>query len=776
MELDPDAIQARSEALVGQVLGGRYRIDAVLGIGAMGAVFRAYHTGLAREVAVKLLHKDLMASPDMRARFAREAAAVSKLDHPNCVRITDFGSDEDYQYLVMELLQGAPLSNALEGPIAPERAVEIADEILAGLEHAHGHGLVHRDIKPDNIFMVREGGGKTRAKVLDFGIVKLQEGQDGPQLTKMGMIFGTPHFMSPEQATGGEVDLRSDLYSVGIVLHLMLSGQLPFDSDEPIKVLRHQIRNEPPPLPTSVPLALRELVTKLLAKKPEDRHPTATAVRTALASVRQSFEPVAASTRAPARTVAVPPSGPFSPAGPMAGAVPGAAGPGAAGPGAVPGAAGPGAVPGAAGPGAVPGAAGPGAVGPGAAGLSAAGVSAVSAAGVPAGLGYASGVPVGSPGATGLSVGTAAGAAADVPAGPGIVAPRDGGGKRAPSWWPASREAQWILGGVGVLAVVVVIAIVVGGDGAGEAPPESDPGAVEARAKMAELLGVKTDDAPSGDAPSTGEAEVEKETASGAGKPSANALEASLASVDALLEARQFEAARITLGPLLEAYAGEAPLHRRMAQVLTALGGPENRSAALDSYAAAISADAALLHDEAFMTDLLRLMDDPKLRAPAVDLAIDHLGSSVDERLIQWLNVQVKPLDHDLRHRIVAHLDGNDRGDEVNRPLQRALDLWQAHDAESPCEAFTRALDQAIESPDSFLVGTLHGVDVPQVAAAGPKDEDGTAECPGAAEKLDKARAQHDERFMGIDPVVPKAYRKRPASTGSSSNRKQRRR
>jgi Protein kinase domain len=672
MELDPDKIQARSEALVGRVLGGRYRLDAVLGIGAMGAVFRARHTGLDRDVAIKLLHKDLMASDEMRARFAREAASISKLDHPNCVRVTDFGSDDEHQFLVMELLQGAPLGEELVKPLPPRRAVAIGDDVLAGLEHAHAHGLVHRDIKPDNIFLTRDEGGKVRAKLLDFGIVKLQE-QSGQQLTQMGMIFGTPHFMSPEQATGGQVDVRTDLYATGIVLYCMLTGRLPFDSEEPVKVLRQQIRDPPPPLPAELPEPLRALVEQLLAKKPEDRYATATAARTALAAARRSLEPVV-EVPAPAPVSAAPITTPAGPASPS----------------------------------------------------------------------------------------------------PVIMVPDHARRSWPPAWWPLSREARWIAGGIGVLVLLLTIVIASGGGDDDEVAAAPDPKAAAGGSALEALLGGKVEAVETkDDAPDEADDDAAEPTPEAGAEPSERALQASIASVDALLAAREYEAARITLGPLLAAHPDEAVLHWRMAQVLTALGGAENRAAALESHAAAITADAAMLDDEAFMAQLMVLMNDSKLRVAAVELAIDQLGSRADERLLEWLNAQTKPLDHGLRHRIIAHLEGHERGSAINRPLQLALDLWQARLTADPCEAFARALEAAMERPDSFLVGTLHNVEIP-AAKAGPGEA--PQACPGAAEKLVEARARHDEMFAGIDPVVPKAFRKRPARPASTNNRRQRRR
>jgi hypothetical protein len=345
-----------------------------------------------------------------------------------------------------------------------------------------------------------------------------------------------------------------------------------------------------------------------------------------------------------------------------------------------------------------------------------------------------------------------------------------------PSWWPLGLDVRWVAGGVGVLILVIVLVIATGGDDEEPPPPAPDSKAEAAQGELAKLLGTKGspsktkgdgEGAAEGGDEAEGEAGDEPEAA-GEAKRGGPPLQATLASIDALLEAREYEAARITLGPLLEAHGGDAQLHWRMAKVLIALGGAENRALALESHAAAVSADAALLDDEAFTAGLWALMDDPKLRTDAVDLALELLGSRADERLLQWLNVQAAPLGHAARQRIIAHLQQQGRGDDINRPLQRALDLWQARGAENPCEAFGSALREAGESPDSFLVGTLRAVPVPTVVPA----EGGEPQpCPGAAEQLGEVRARHDEMFAGIEPVVPKAYRKRPAAKSSQRGR-----
>jgi hypothetical protein len=690
MALDPDAIQARAEAMVGQVLGGRYRLDAVLGMGAMGAVFRARHTGLERDVALKLLHQDLVASDEMRARFAREAAAISKLDHPNCVRVTDFGNDDAHQYLVMELLQGEPLGDRVdEEPLPPRQALEIVDEVLAGLEHAHGHGLIHRDIKPDNIFMAREESGRAKVKLLDFGIVKLQEQEGVPQLTKMGMVFGTPCYMSPEQAAGTAVDARTDLYAVGIILYMLLSGRLPFDSDDPLKVLRQQIRDLPPPLPDDVPAPVRELVGTLLAKKPDERYPSAAAAREAVARARQQLE------GPPAPVVAAAPA-------PVVVEVPAA---------------------------------------------------------------VASAEPV------------TASTASPVAPGPAIVVPSHARPWWPPPWWPLGLDVRWVAGGLGALVLVIILVVAAGGDeDPAEAPATDEKAAAATRDELAKLIQGGKEAAKGaleeGEASDDEEGEDPAPTREKAGGTSPRAGQASLDSVDALLAVRQIEAARIMLGPLLDAHPGDAQLHWRMARVLIALGGADNRAGAFEALAIAITNDPALLDDEAFTKELWALMDDAALRGDAVDLAVERLGTRADDRLLQWLNVQVKPLDRSARHRVIAHLEGHDRGDRINRPLQHALDLWQAREAEDPCEAFAGALKAATESPDSFLVGTLRSVAAPTTAKEGQAPQP----CPGAAEQLAEVRARFDEMYAGIEPVVPKAYRKRPAPKSSQGNDRRRRR
>jgi serine/threonine-protein kinase len=216
----------------GAVLDGRWRIEGLLGTGGMGAVYRAEHVHVGRKAAVKVLHVDLRRSPADRERFRREARVASRLRSPHVVEVLDFGEDEAGRaYLAMELLEGEPLRAVLdrEGRLAPARAVRLLRQLLEGLAAAHAAGIVHRDLKPENLWLSGRGAAET-LKVLDFGIAKWSEARPDATRTQAGLVLGTPEYLSPEQAVGGEVDRRADLYAVGILAFVMLAGRHPFDT------------------------------------------------------------------------------------------------------------------------------------------------------------------------------------------------------------------------------------------------------------------------------------------------------------------------------------------------------------------------------------------------------------------------------------------------------------------------------------------------------------------------------------------------------------------
>jgi serine/threonine protein kinase len=274
------------DSLVGATLAGRYRVEARVGSGAMGAVYRAEQAGLGRRVALKIVNRDRHVGGDTVQRFRREAKALSALHHPNTVRVFDFGStDEGLLFLAMELLEGEPLTDSImrEGSLPVEEAVTITQQVLRSVGEAHARGIVHRDLKPDNIFLARVSTEpEPIVKVLDFGIAKAVEGDRKIDQfeTLDGTVFGTPRYMSPEQAGGRTLDPRSDLYSVGILLYELVAGRPPFVDADAVVVMARHIREEPLPITRAaprrpIPASLEAVVSKALAKAPERRFQTA---------------------------------------------------------------------------------------------------------------------------------------------------------------------------------------------------------------------------------------------------------------------------------------------------------------------------------------------------------------------------------------------------------------------------------------------------------------------------------------------------------------------
>ncbi len=280
-----------AEGLVGIVLDGRYRLDAVLGEGGMGAVFRAHHLAMDRKVAVKLLKPHLTTDEAALQRFAREARATMRVDSPHAVKVLDFGitPHRDY-YMVLEYLDGRTVQRELDvdGPFAPARAIHIVTQAARALGAAHASGLVHRDVKPDNLLLLRSGDDADFTKVLDFGVAKLMEGaarstKSQLSITQAGTVFGTPEFMSPEQACGHTLDGRSDIYSLAATMFAMLTGRGLFVAGSAIEWLTSHVRTPPPHLadglPELAPLErLDELLQRCLAKRPEHRPQTAEAL------------------------------------------------------------------------------------------------------------------------------------------------------------------------------------------------------------------------------------------------------------------------------------------------------------------------------------------------------------------------------------------------------------------------------------------------------------------------------------------------------------------
>jgi serine/threonine-protein kinase len=302
-------ITAPVDPLVGSTVAERYRIERLLGVGGMGAVYRAEHVHMKKTVALKVLHKEFVGVNEVVARFEREAVAAARIEHPNVAPATDFGKLEDGSfYLVLEYVDGKSLRALIdEGPLDWSRAVAIARQVVSALVAAHGAGIVHRDLKPDNVMLVPQQEGGERVKVLDFGIARVtlssDPQRDATHLTKVGAVMGTVAYMSPEQALGEEVDERTDLYALGVILHEMITGRVPFDAASAAQILAKQITEAPPSLPGATPARLRALVGELLKKTRVERPPSARVVLERLEALETPSlpAPAAAAVPSPAR-------------------------------------------------------------------------------------------------------------------------------------------------------------------------------------------------------------------------------------------------------------------------------------------------------------------------------------------------------------------------------------------------------------------------------------------------------------------------------------------
>ncbi|WP_437279008.1 serine/threonine-protein kinase [Sorangium sp. So ce375] len=268
------------------LLGGQFQILQKIGSGGMGSVYKAAQPAMNRMVAVKILHPKLANRKDLVSRFRREARAMSHLTHPNTVKVLLYGELEDGSlYIVMEYLEGKNLNQVVrkEGPLPVERAIPVLIQVCGALQEAHIQGIVHRDLKPENIFLSTNGGLKDYPKVLDFGLAKVTERELRPgsvMLTQEGMVFGTPEFMSPEQAQGKVLDARSDIYSLATILYEVLTGKLPFEARTPMEYIQHHVTRNPIPLDERVPgkqfpPGLGAVLAKALEKRPEDRFESA---------------------------------------------------------------------------------------------------------------------------------------------------------------------------------------------------------------------------------------------------------------------------------------------------------------------------------------------------------------------------------------------------------------------------------------------------------------------------------------------------------------------
>jgi serine/threonine-protein kinase len=292
-ESTADARSSDARRLLGQVISGRYRIDELIGEGGMGAVYRATHTHMRKRLAVKVLHPEMLGLTEAVERFEREAIAGAHIEHPNVAAASDFGTLEDgSHFLVLELLEGDDLRTVIgRGPVSPERAIKIVRQIALALRAAHQLGIVHRDLKPENIMLVQRDRDADVVKVLDFGIAKVpvndlaatRGSRTAAALTQLGMVYGTPEYMAPEQALGEEIDGRADLYALGVMFYEMLCGYRPFDAPSRVVLLGMVATKRPPRLGkrvpgTVVPREVEDIVMRLLEKTVAARYTDADAL------------------------------------------------------------------------------------------------------------------------------------------------------------------------------------------------------------------------------------------------------------------------------------------------------------------------------------------------------------------------------------------------------------------------------------------------------------------------------------------------------------------
>jgi serine/threonine protein kinase len=307
--------------LIGQVVAGRYRVLDRLGAGGMGTVYLAVHEAIEKKVALKVLRAEYSAKPDLVTRFQREAISASRIKHPNVLDVFDFGQIENgCFYLAMEFLEGQDLADELERShwLGPDRALKIAVQICKALAAAHAKGVVHRDLKPENVFLQVTAEGEEVVKIVDFGIAQLRSTEEvaksEPQrrrLTRTGMIFGTPEYMSPEQGAGKHADLRVDVYAAGVILYEMLSGAVPFTGDTFFGVLNAHMNDPLIPLSASNPevhvsAELEAVIAKALEKNPDHRFQSMRELANALASTPEgaALDPAARKSAIPSVTLA----------------------------------------------------------------------------------------------------------------------------------------------------------------------------------------------------------------------------------------------------------------------------------------------------------------------------------------------------------------------------------------------------------------------------------------------------------------------------------------
>lgn len=309
---------APPQSLVGETLDGRFRIVRLLGEGGMGQVYEAEHLHIDRKVAIKLLKQEIVSNAEAVTRFRQEARASSSIGHPNIVKIDDFVVLNDGRiYMSMELLNGVPLNELIRAPVTAERLLDIMIQTGHGLAAAHAKGIIHRDMKPENIFVTIGPNGEDIPKILDFGIAKVSGNEGQNHLTRTGTIFGTPYYMAPEQALGNPVDARTDIYAVGVILYECFSGSLPFQGESFMGILTQHITTQPEPaeqraarVGRTLPPGMADVIARSMQKDPAHRFQKMEELVGALVGVYRTVAGAGMSTYVESSAI---PKGPSSP-------------------------------------------------------------------------------------------------------------------------------------------------------------------------------------------------------------------------------------------------------------------------------------------------------------------------------------------------------------------------------------------------------------------------------------------------------------------------------
>ena len=288
------ADQVSADSLIGQTIGGRFVTTKLLGEGGMGYVFKAIQKPSNREVALKILKEDYMSDEVIRNRFLREAEVIAKMNHPNIIMLFDSGLEErnNVLFMAMEYLDGQELSTVIHHDTANlslDRLLSITSNIAAALSEAHQHGIIHRDLKPENVYLIKDHEGRETAKVLDFGFARLQGSTK--KLTQFGVAFGTPHYMSPEQAMGQlDITAAADIYAVGVMLYEMITGEVPYNGNNAMEIMTKQVNEAIPPIKPRAGVkpskALIELTKHCMQKDPKQRPQDGSALLDMLQRIR----------------------------------------------------------------------------------------------------------------------------------------------------------------------------------------------------------------------------------------------------------------------------------------------------------------------------------------------------------------------------------------------------------------------------------------------------------------------------------------------------------